>query len=115
MKKLQFVSEAARAEMWALPLEVRKAIGFQLLRLQRGEMPFDFKPMRAVGSGVYEIRVEDNRGANIGRCLYVSKFSETIWVLHSFVKKSRKTPRINIEVGISRYNGLLRRIKRESL
>jgi phage-related protein len=115
MKKLQFVSEAARAEMWALPLEVRKAIGFQLLRLQKGEMPIDFKPIKAIGSGVYEIRVVDDRGANVGRCLYVAKFSETIWVLHSFIKKSAKTPQINIEVGISRYRGLVRRIKSESL
>jgi phage-related protein len=45
-----------------LPLAIRKAIGFQLDRVQRGETPTAFKPMPTVGSGVYEIRVDGENG-----------------------------------------------------
>ncbi len=111
MKLLQFVNDAAQEETRNLPLAIRKAIGFQLQRVQRGEMPDDFKPMKSVGPGVYEIRAEDDQGNNVGRCFYVAKFGNTIWVLHSFVKKSRKTPKSDVDIGMRRYKELVSRIK----
>ena len=111
MKQLQFVNEAAQEETRELPSTIRKAIGFQLQRVQRGEMPEDFKPMKSVGAGVYEIRTGDDRGNNVGRCFYVAKFGDTVWVLHSFVKKARKTPKADIDIGIKRYRELLGRIR----
>lgn len=112
MKQLQFVNSSAQEETRELPLAIRKAIGFQLDRVQRGEMPTDFKPMPTVGSGVYEIRVDDENGGNTGRCFYIAKFEETIWVLHSFVKKTPKTPIRNIQIGVTRYKELEQRLKR---
>ena len=112
LKQLQFVNDAAQKETRDLPASIRSGIGFQLLRVQRGEMPADFKPMPSVGSGVLEIRVKDDQGNNTGRCFYVTKFGETIWVLHSFVKKSRRTSRNDIEIGRNRYQELLRRIEK---
>jgi len=111
LKRLQFVNEAAQKETRDLPLSIRKAIGFQLQRVQRGEMPDDFKPMKSVGAGVYEIRADDELGNNVGRCFYIAKFGDTVWVLHSFVKKARKTPKGDIEIGIKRYKELLGRIE----
>ncbi|MEI8027986.1 MAG: type II toxin-antitoxin system RelE/ParE family toxin [Pseudomonadota bacterium] len=112
MKPLQFVNHAAQEETRDLPLAIRKAIGFQLDRVQRGDMPADFKSMPTVGSGVYEIRVDDEQGSNTGRCFYVAKFEETVWVLHSFVKKTPKTPIRNIQIGGTRYKELEQRLKR---
>ena len=112
MKQLQFVNEAAQDETRDLPLAIRKAVGFQLQRVQRGEMPEDFKPMKSVGAGVYEIRADDEHGNNVGRCFYVAKFGDTVWVLYSFVKKARKTPKGDVEIGIKRYKELLKRIGR---
>ncbi len=112
MKQLQFVNDAAQEETRELPLAVRKAVGFQLQRVQRGEMPADFKPMKSVGPGVYEIRADDEHGNNVGRCFYVAKFGDAVWVLHSFVKKARKTPKGDLESGIKRYKELLKRIGR---
>jgi phage-related protein len=67
MKKLRFVNVAAQEETRELPIAIRRAIGFQLQRVQRGSMPVDFKPMPAVGAGVYEIRVADDHDDNVGR------------------------------------------------
>ncbi len=110
--QLQFVNEAAQDETRDLPLAIRKAVGFQLQRVQRGEMPEDFKPMKSVGAGVYEIFADDEHGNNVGRCFYVAKFGDTVCVLHSFVKKARKTPRGDLEIGVKRYKELLKRIGR---
>jgi phage-related protein len=112
LKQLQFVNGAAQDETRELPLAIRKSIGFQLLRVQRGEMPEDFKPMKTVGEGVYEIRADDEHGNKVGRCFYVAKFGDTVWVLHSYVKKARKTPKNDLEIGNKRYKELLKRIER---
>ena len=113
MKKLQFVNDATQEETRDLPIGIRKAIGYQLQRVQRGDMPEDFKPMKSVGAGVYEIRADDENGNNIGRCFYVAKFGDVVWVLHSFVKKSRKTPKSDLEIGIKRFRELLKRIGKD--
>lgn len=86
------------------PPEVRNLIGQQLLFVQRGLMPSDFKPMPTVGAGVYEIRV---RLDNQYRVIYVAKFSESVYVLHSFIKKTAKTAAPDLEMAKKRYTALL--------
>jgi phage-related protein len=86
---------------------------FQLLKLQNGEQPDDFKPMTSVGKGVYEIRVSDERGNNTGRCFYVAKVEGSIYVLHAFVKKSQKTPKQNLEVGKERFKELQAHLRKK--
>ena len=51
VKLLQFVNTAAQKESRDLPLAIKKALGFQLQRVQEGENPDDFKPMATVGKG----------------------------------------------------------------
>jgi len=82
------------------PEEVRHALGVELLRVQYGGMPLNFKALPAVGSGAYEIRV------HIGgawRVIYVAKFDAAIYVLHAFQKKTRKTAQSDIELAAIRY------------
>ncbi|MBP7861520.1 type II toxin-antitoxin system RelE/ParE family toxin [bacterium] len=57
------------------------------------KFPFDWKPMSSVGSGVIEIRIH-HRGEF--RVIYVSKFSDAIYILSTFQKKTEKTPRIEM-------------------
>jgi phage-related protein len=40
-----------------------RAAGYQLDRVQRGLDPDDWKPMKIVGEGVWEIRVREASGA----------------------------------------------------
>ena len=69
-------------------LEGRRETGYQLRRVQAGLEPRDWKPMAAVGAGVYELRV--HVGAEY-RVLYVAKFEEAVYVLHAFEKRTRQT------------------------
>jgi len=75
-------------------------VGHELWQIQNGLMPSDFKPMPAVGSGAYEIRVH-----LLGewRVIYVAKFEEVVYVLHAFQKKTQATRKEDIELARRRY------------
>jgi phage-related protein len=45
---------------------------------------------RAMGEGLFEIRLADKDG--IARVFYCTVEKNEIWILHSFIKKTRKTP-----------------------
>jgi phage-related protein len=60
-----------------------------------GFMPVDFKPMLTVGKGAYEIRIRSN-GA--WRVIYVAKFGDAVYVLHSFQKKTQRTAKEDLAV-----------------
>jgi phage-related protein len=57
----------------------------------------------SVGPGVFEIRV--HTGVE-HRVFNVAKFSEAIYVLHAFEKKTRKTRSEDIDVARRRHSGL---------
>ena len=76
------------------PKAVRADLGSDLRRLQIGEMPLDSKPMKTVGPGVRELRARDRN--NQFRTMYVARKGTEIVVLHCFVKKSRTTPKNDI-------------------
>lgn len=61
-------------------------MGYQLHRIQTGEVPLNFGALRGVGSGVMEIK-SDHAGDTY-RAAYVAKFEEAVYVLDAFQKKS---------------------------
>jgi phage-related protein len=82
-------------------------LGKGLFRLQMGErlsMPNSL-PMPAVAAGVSELRV---RGADgIYRVFYYTAAAQGVLVFHAFVKKTRRTPPLEIELGRKRFKELL--------
>jgi phage-related protein len=89
MKPLKFVGSSLE-DLKNFPDEARRAAGFELDAIQRGLAPSDWKPMKSVGTGVYEIRLHI---LGEWRIIYAAKFREAIYVLHSFQKKSQKHER----------------------
>ena len=87
------------------PPSARRNCGYQVDKVQRGEDPDDWKPMSAVGEGVREIRLRDAAGAF--RVMYVAKFSEAMYVLHLFQKKTRTTARKDLDLAKRRYQEVL--------
>ena len=73
--------------------------------MQSGLEPSDWKPMSSVGAGVEEIRVRTGREHRI---FYVAKFEEAVYVLHAFEKKTRKTPKPDLNLARSRLQELVR-------
>src|SRR3989344_7151875 len=83
---------------------VRQEIGYNLDKIQRGREPSDWKSMNSVGQGVKELRVHEE---NEYRVLYVAKFEEAIYILHSFIKKTEQTSQKDIALGKKRYADML--------
>jgi phage-related protein len=61
--------------------------------------------MSSVGAGVEEIRVRTGREH---RVFYVAKFEEAVYVLHALEKKTRKTPKPDLDLARSRLQELVR-------
>ena len=109
-KALQWVA-SSRSDVRAFPRDARRLAGVQLRRIQRGLEPFDWKPIPAVGPGVREIRFHT---ALEHRVLYVAKFAEAVYVLHAFEKRTRKTPKHDVDLARQLFRDLvdLRRAKK---
>lgn len=100
MKPLKFV-DSSQKDLRAMPAGVRHALGIELMTVQYGGEPSDFKPMKEIGVGAYEIRHRDTSGAF--RVIYVTKLADAVYVLHAFQKKTQKTKRADIELAAKRY------------
>jgi len=91
---------SSRRDLKAFPAEVRDVMGYALYQAQVGQKAPSAKPLRGFGgAGVLEI-VEDLKGDTY-RAVYTVLFSELVYVLHAFQKKSKKgvaTPKSDIDL-----------------
>jgi phage-related protein len=76
------------------PGRVQDNLGFELFLVQTGQHPPSAKPLKGLGSGTIEL-VEDFDGDTY-RAVYTVRFSNAVYVLHSFKKKSKRG--INIDL-----------------
>jgi len=88
----------------SFPEDVRRLAGHFLHLVQQGLEPPDWKPMASVGQGVYEIRIHTRVEH---RVFYLAKFSEGIYVLHAFQKKTRSTSASDIDLARRRLKQLV--------
>jgi phage-related protein len=107
MKRIQWLGISLNT-VRSFPESVRKLVGQELRFVQTGSMPTDFKPMTTVGAGAYEIRV---RSGNQYRLIYVAKFAESVYVLHSFIKTTPKTSKPDLDMAKAQYAILLKERK----
>lgn len=73
-------------------------------QLQEGKEPSDWKPLPTVGTGVIEIRAH---GDGEHRVIVVARFAEAVYVLHAFMKTSRKTSLRDLDLARRRWRDLL--------
>jgi phage-related protein len=99
MKQVVFMGNTL-ACLRAFSPDARQDVGFQVDKVQRGEPPDDWKPMKAVGKGVREIRVNEPGGQY--RLVYVMDREGLVYVLHAFKKKSRRTRKSDIDLARQR-------------
>jgi phage-related protein len=99
MKPLSFLGSSLD-DLRNFPDEARRAAGFELRAVQNGLEPSDWKPMRVIGPGVNEICIHV---LGEWRVIYVAKLRDTVYVLHAFQKKTRKTSRHDIDLARQRH------------
>jgi phage-related protein len=97
-KPLYWVA-SAKKDYQKFPDEVQDDMGYALGLAQFGGKHPKAKPWKGEGAGVFEI-VEDYRGDTY-RAVYTVRFSDVIYVLHAFQKKSKsgiRTPQENVNL-----------------
>ena len=95
----------------SFPEQARQNLGFQLRLLQLGQQPNDYRPMSAIGSGVFELRDQDERAWY--RVIYLSRIRDVVHVLHCFEKRSRETPAREIRTARQRLKAVRARMTQE--
>lgn len=99
MKPLRFLGSSLD-DLRNFPDEARRAAGFELRAVQNGLEPSDWKPIPVIGPGVKEIRI---KVLGEWRVIYIATLRDTVYVLHAFHKKTRRTSRHDIDSARQRY------------
>ncbi|MDN5872478.1 MAG: XRE family transcriptional regulator [Nitrococcus sp.] len=95
MQTLIFVG-SSRDDICGFPEAARREVGKQLLRLQHGRQPDNWKPMKTVGKGVRELRIGVEGQF---RAFYVTHIGNAVYVLHASAKRGRKPARRTLPSG----------------
>jgi phage-related protein len=106
MKALRWIGSSQK-DLMLFPVAVRKEIGYALHVAQMGDMYVHAKPLKGLGSGIYEIVSDHDK--NTYRSIYVVNLKDAVYVLHAFQKKSKegiKTPQEEIDVAKDRLKRL---------
>ncbi|MFW7343843.1 type II toxin-antitoxin system RelE/ParE family toxin [Pollutimonas sp. H1-120] len=91
---------SSKKNLLAMPISVRKFFGHALDTAQRGEQHPSAKVLKGFGSASLLEVVEDEAGSSY-RAVYTVRFTEAIFVLHAFQKKSRRgieTPKTEMAI-----------------
>ncbi len=94
----------SKAELLKFSRNALQDAGYQLHRLQTGNEPQDWKPLSNLGkgiTGVYELRIWDDSATY--RVAYVTKFKDTVVVLHCWQKTTQATAKSDKERIVNRY------------
>ncbi len=90
---------SSKRDYMGFPPQVQDGFGFELFLVQTGQHPPSAKPLKGLGSGTLELI--ENFDGDTYRAVYTVRFSEAVYVLHAFKKKSKsgsKTPQVDIEL-----------------
>ena len=93
---IEFFNEKVVSDTYAFPKKIlAKTLHiFELIELQGANLGMPYtKPL---GDGLFEIRAKGEEG--IGRSIYCYQKGNLIIILHSFIKKEKKTPKRDLGI-----------------
>ncbi len=98
-------AEPVRDWLKGLKRKDRRSIGIDIKTVKYG-WPVGMPVCRPIGQGLYEVRTNLTDG-RIGRVLFCISQGEMV-LLHAFMKKSRRTPKSDLDLALSRKRRLER-------
>ncbi len=99
LKPVEFLG-SSKKDLSGFPDPVKQDMGHALFAAQQGSRAPNVKTLQGFGGGVVVEIVEDHDGDTY-RCVYTTKLTRAIYVLHAFQKKSkrgRRTPKHAIDL-----------------
>jgi len=111
MKKFCFINNPSLKEFKALPTDIKMRFSNDLNAICQGKAPFSkFKHIGdSVGIGAVELKIN---GSPAYRTIYVAKYRNTVYVLHSFVKTSNGVDKKAMSTARKRYKLMLSELKK---
>lgn len=111
MKGIVWCGSSLR-DLQAMPPEAQRSIGFVLRKAQRGRRDAEMKPLSGhrVFRGAKVLQITERHDGDTCRCVFTVEFSDVIYVLHAFEKKSKQgisTPRNEIDVVVQRLKDIM--------
>jgi len=97
---IEFFDESVEIETMALPPKILAKMLhiFELIEVSGANLGEPYtKPLH---NGLFEVRAKAQEG--IGRSIYCYQKGQLIIILHSFIKKSNKTPKRDLELALKR-------------
>jgi phage-related protein len=80
---------SSRRDLRGFPRQVRRDIGQALYTAQQGEIDPASKPLKGFGGGSV-VEIIANYDGDTWRSVYTVRFTEAVYVLHAFQKKSKR-------------------------
>jgi phage-related protein len=110
LKKFKFINTQSKKEFLALPDKIQKRFANDLNAICQNKEPFSkFKHLKeSVGIGAVEL-IENGRPAY--RTIYVAKFADTVFILHSFTKTTNGVDKQAMDTAKKRYKLMQNEIK----
>jgi len=79
---------SSKADYMAFPADVQREMGYALFLAQMGERhPRLVRTLKGFGGGTV-VEVKESHDGNAYRAVYTVRFSDAVYVLHAFQKKS---------------------------
>jgi len=98
---VEFLNDTAEAEFDQLPIEIKaKIVRISQLIEQVGLLSVKEPYVRHVHDKIWEIRAMGKE--KLARSLYTTVTGKRVVILRTFVKKTRKTPKREIELALQR-------------
>jgi phage-related protein len=92
---------ASKANFMAFPRTAQREMGYALFMAQMGERhPIMAKTLRGFGGGAV-IEIKESVEGNAYRAVYTVRYSDAVYVLHAFQKKSKRggeTPKTEMDL-----------------
>ncbi len=98
--RLSYYNESVEAELDAWPIGLRARFRALTIRMEEYGPNLGMPHTRALGNGLFEIRAKAEEG--IGRAFFCTMVGRKIIILHSFIKKTDKTPKREREIALTR-------------
>jgi len=97
---IDYYDEEVRLEIEALPAGIRASYARLTELLEEFGLELRMPHSRAMGQGLFELRPRGREG--IARVFYCTRVGRRNVILHSFVKKTDKTPQRELDIARAR-------------
>jgi len=97
---IEFLDESVQQTILSWPAGINANFTRIALRMEEHGANLGLPYMQAIGNGLFEIRAKGQEG--IGRAFFCTLIGQRIIILHSFIKKTKKTPKRELDIANQR-------------